>query len=142
AFWFKGTSLRSGVRVQTSSGSIRAGYNNSGNWPVPGNFLSFDGAEINPSVFTGTNVQDNQWRPIALTWKRGTVNGFRSYVDGVLVNQRNSANTAVPAFTSNFFIGSYNGVGSFTNGALDDIYIYSRSLSPEEIGYLHTGSMG
>ena len=142
AFWFKGDRLLSGLRIEDASAFVRAGYNAGNQWPVPGVAMTFDGGTGNPVVFTGTTVQDSQWHHIAVTWKRGTVNGFRTYVDGALVAQRNSSSNALPAFTKNLFIGAHEGIRSYTRGAIDEVYIYSRSLSTEEIGYLYTGAMG
>ncbi len=36
----------------------------------------------------GTGVADGAWHHVAMTWKQNTTNGMRSYLDGVLVEQK------------------------------------------------------
>ena len=54
--------------------------------------------------------------------------GFSSYVDGNLVESRDSSDVPIPDYKTNVYFGSFNGVGEFTNGQLDEITIWNRAL--------------
>ena len=78
-------------------------------------------------VYVGATATDGNWHHIAFTWKRNTTNGFKSYLDGALVQQRNSANVNLPVITSGGYLGAYNGTSEFLNGTLDEVRIWKRS---------------
>lgn len=124
-YWFKGTSFQSAVRFQPNGNDyVVAGWNGK-------HIISTDGASTGISV--GAAATDGNWHHIAVTWQKNTVNGFRSYLDGVIVDQRNSANVNLPNITTAGFLGSYLGTGEYMNGSLDEIRIWNRALSQSEI---------
>ena len=127
-YWFKGSNVQSAVRFQDDNGYIVAGWNTLGQ---PIHIISTDnginGIGINPIVNNGN------WHHVAMTWEKNTINGFKSYVDGQLYQQRNSANANLPAITSGANLGSYRSVGEFMNGQLDEVRIWNRALCQEEI---------
>ncbi|MBD2179955.1 LamG domain-containing protein [Aerosakkonema funiforme] len=123
-YWFKGTSLQSAVRQQDGGGYIVTGWNNQ-------HIISVDQGTTGISV--GANATNGSWHHIAMTWKRNTPNGFVSYLDGVLVAQRNSVNTALPAMNANVFIGCYNGASEFTNGQMAEVRIWNKARTQAEI---------
>ena len=120
AYWFKGTNGQSAVRMQNGSDFIVAAWNNSMH------ILSNDGGTI--GVLAGNGFDDGNWHHMAFTWQRNTVNGFKSYLDGQLVDQRNSSDTPLPAFNSGFFLGSFGGNSEFMNGTIDEVGIWSFAL--------------
>ena len=122
-YWFKGSSLHSAVRFQ-DGGYIIAGYNNM-------HVISTDGGLNGISI--GNNATDGKWHHIAMTWQRNTTNGFKSYVDGKLVDQRNAADVALPVITSPSYIGSFNGSLEFMNGTIDEVRIYNTALNQASI---------
>ena len=124
-YWFKGTSYQSAVRIQNGSGYIVAGWNGY-------HIISSDGGTAS-GISVGAGATDGNWHHIAVTWKKNTVNGFKSYLDGVLVAQRNSANVNLPVITSGGYLGAYNGAGEWMNGTLDEVRIWKRELSQTEI---------
>jgi hypothetical protein len=124
-YWFKGTSLQSAVRIQNGSGYIVAGWNGL-------HIISSDGG-TGAGISVGAAATDGNWHHIAFTWKKNTVNGFRSYLDGALVAQRNSANVNLPVVTSGGYLGAYNGASEWMNGTLDEVRIWKRQLSQTEI---------
>ncbi|MBK9332747.1 MAG: choice-of-anchor D domain-containing protein [Ignavibacteria bacterium] len=128
-YWFKGSNLQSAVRFQlNSSAYIVAG------WGTPGNqkhLISTDGALTGINV--GAAATDGNWHHVAMTWKRNTVNGFRSYLDGVLVQQRNAADVNLPSISAVGKIGSQYGNSEFINGSLDEVRIWTRALSQFEL---------
>jgi len=123
-YWFKGTSFQSAVRFQTSD-YIVAGWNGL-------HIISSDGG-TGGGISVGAGATDGNWHHIAMTWQKNTVNGFKSYLDGVLVDQRNSANANLPAITSGGYLGAYNGTSEYMNGSLDEVRIWTRALSAAEI---------
>ncbi len=128
-YWFRGSAVTSAVRQQGGPGYIAAG------WGANDHILSNDGGVAQPVKVSDplTKVVDGNWHHVAMTWKVNTVNGFASYLDGELVEQRNSGNTAIPNIGSQVFFGSWNGSGEFAKGQLDEIAIWSRALTRAEI---------
>ncbi len=123
-YWFKGTQLYSPVRFQ-NEGYIVAG------WSDPPQFIiSNDGGTTGLEI--SSNVEDNKWHHIACVWKSNTVNGFKTYVDGILTNQRNSANVTLPAISRGAWLGSLNG-GELLVGTLDEVRIWKVARTQSEI---------
>ncbi|MBK9226729.1 MAG: hypothetical protein IPL67_06715 [Ignavibacteria bacterium] len=58
-----------------------------------------------------------------------------SYLDGFLVDQRNSADVNLPALTSGGTLGGSIASGEFMNGSLDEVRLWNRAMSNEEIEY-------
>ncbi|HMS35417.1 MAG TPA: FG-GAP-like repeat-containing protein [Ignavibacteria bacterium] len=128
-YWFKGSLIQSAVRFQTGAGYIVAGWG-----ATPGSekhIISTDGG-TSGGISVGAGVSDGSWHHVAMTWKKNTVNGFKSFLDGALVQQRNSSNNNLPFMSSSGFLGGYYG-GEFTNGTLDEVRIWNRELSQTEI---------
>lgn len=127
-YWFKGSHIQSAVRFQTGPNWIVAG------WGAPGNekhLISTEGGTNGISV--GAGVSDGNWHHVAMTWKRNTVNGFRSYLDGMLVEQRNSSDIELPSINVAGYLGRHNGTTEWMNGSLDEVRIWTRELSQSEI---------
>jgi hypothetical protein len=122
-FWFKGNSMQSVVRQQ-SSGWVVVGWNGQ-------HILSNDGGTA--GVTAGTGFDDGNWHHIMITWKQGTPGGFVSYLDGRVVGQRDSANTPIPSLNASVYFGAFNGQGEFTSGQVDEIAIWNRALTSEEV---------
>jgi hypothetical protein len=80
--------------------------------------------------FVGIDVPFNQWTHIAIT-RSG--NDYYFYRNGQLVDQVTDTNPDLPAYEGSWFIGRRESGGSFYKGLLDEIAIYDRALSPEEI---------
>jgi hypothetical protein len=124
-YWFRGSSLQSAVRIQDGGGYIVAGWNNL-------HIISSDGG-TSAGIQVGANATDGKWHHVAMTWQRNAVNGFKSYLDGQLVDQRNSADVALPSVVSNGYLGAFLGSGDYINGSLDEVRIYTSALSQANI---------
>ncbi|OGO17447.1 MAG: hypothetical protein A2Z15_00065 [Chloroflexi bacterium RBG_16_50_11] len=74
---------------------------------------------------------DGNWHSIAVTRDNST---YRLYYDGVLVKSQDDTFGTVG--TLNAYLGTYNATERFYNGALDEVGIWSRALSSEEIAVL------
>ncbi|HMS34186.1 MAG TPA: hypothetical protein PKC91_08865 [Ignavibacteria bacterium] len=128
-YWFKGSNLQSAVRFQP----VVYNYIVAG-WGSPGNqkhLISTEGGTN--GIRVGAAATDGNWHHIAMTWKKNTVNGFRSYLDGALVEQRNSSNLNLPPLTTGGNLGYYAGNPEYFNGTLDEVRIWTRALSQTEI---------
>jgi hypothetical protein len=109
-YWFKGSSLKSAVRLQNGNNFIVAGWGD-----TPTHIISTDQGAANGlkiKTATSTNVYDDKWHHIAMTWEKGKPDGFKSYVDGVIVEKRAAANVNLPDLT-----GVTPTIGGFINGA-------------------------
>ena len=145
-YWFKGTNCQSAVRQQSAAGFIVAGW---GPTSAPVHILSNDQGTTGIPVANNptTELYDNNWHHVAMTWQQNTANGFKSYLDGVLQSQRNSTNTAIPNMNANAVIGSLNGAagtaGEYTNGSIDNVRIWNIARNQSQIQadmYLETPS--
>ncbi len=75
----------------------------------------------------------NQWANIAITYDGSNI---KWYLNGVL-DKTLATSGAIGSFSSNLVIGGEPGYGRFANGYIDDVRVYNRALSPEEIKRLH-----
>jgi len=106
-----------------SSGNIRFGFFNGSTYPL---------------VVSATPVAAAQWTHIMGTYDGSNI---RIYINGVLDNTQADTSTPVQP-TDILAIGRLGSVSSdFTNGSVDDVRIYSRALSANEIrGLYNTGA--
>ncbi|KPA15190.1 protein containing Laminin G, subdomain 2, partial [Candidatus Magnetomorum sp. HK-1] len=123
-YWFKGSALKSAVSQESTTGFIISAYNSQ-------HVLSNDGGKEN-GIAVG-NVEDGNWHHLAMTWKKNTQNGFKSYVDGSLVAQRDSSNVPLPDINTSVIIASLNRDSEFVNGSLDEIRIWEVERTIDEI---------
>ena len=124
-YWFKGSNTQSAVRQQDANNYIVAGWHDL-------HILSNDGGVEN-GLLVGAGAEDGNWHHIAMTWKQNTADGFVSYLDGELVESRNSSNTPIPNIINNVLIGSFQGASEFITGQLDEIRIWNIARSQSEI---------
>ena len=122
-YWFKGSTMQSVVRLQVGGKYIVSGWYGK-------HIISTDGGTTGISA---GNTVDGNWHHVAMTWEKNTTNGFRSYVDGVLVDQRDAANVNLPNITTTMSLGSLYGVSEFMNGELDEVRIWNDVRTPTEI---------
>jgi hypothetical protein len=97
-------------------------------------YLKFDCAS-NGGPQSQTFVADGNWHNVAVTNNNGTI---RLYIDGY--SNSNATQLSPNIFGPNKAIGANidnSGENNFI-GALDDIAIYNRALSPSEIAQLYT----
>lgn len=78
----------------------------------------------------------NKWKPgswqhIAISWDKKSGNKSM-YINGKLVKKNST-----PVIPTNFKAGSKMQLGNRAPGLYDELYVYNRVLSPEEIGILY-----
>jgi hypothetical protein len=82
-----------------------------------------------------TDVNDGQWHHVAGVYDGAT--GIQTlYVDGVQDNSSSGAPHAIPTNDLDIFI-SMNKDGYYIDGGVDDLRIYNRALSADEIAALY-----
>ena len=128
-YWFRGTNLQSPVRLQDGNGYIVAGWHSSN----PQHLISTDGGTSGISCGDEAVIEDGNWHHLAMTWERNTTNGFKAYLDGSLVAERDSADAALPPIASGAYLGAYNGSSEFLSGTLDEVRIWSIARTAAEI---------
>ena len=77
-------------------------------------------------------VENNTWHHVAVTVSR-TDNISKMYLDGVLVGNMSHA----PSYTDNYLPYLGNGHDGFFNGNIDEVAMYSKILTSEEITKLY-----
>ena len=81
--------------------------------------------------FTSTEtIPANKWVHIALTYDGATA---RIYFDGVEVGNRAGASSMRDNENVNLWIGSMYGTDRWFNGIIDEVCIWSKALTPDEI---------
>lgn len=95
-------------------------------------------ASVNP---WGVATQDGEWHHLACTWDGSS---FVMYLDGAVVGRDNSQSGPAVHSDRPLYIG--RGDNSYTSyyamdGAIDDVRLYSRALSADEIGSLYGGTV-
>jgi len=78
----------------------------------------------------GDIMDINKWYHLVATYD--TTNGLKAYVNGTLEASA-SANGGIKSTNKALFIGARNGLYNFFNGIIDEVAIYNRSLSADEI---------
>lgn len=107
-----------------------------------GAWIGYATATVNPSSFSigggfygrnyGSGVTGSDWHHVVLTAK-GSGNNVSLYVDGVL---KYSENFAYYLGNQRIKLGADSSGGYSFNGFVDDVKIYNRSITPEEV-YIH-----
>ncbi len=84
---------------------------------------------------TGVALNDNKWHQVAMSFQSGVTNGTLLYIDGIL-----SLTTTITATgQGNVYIGmGQGGAPQIFNGSIDDVRMYNRLLSGQEIKQLYT----
>lgn len=143
SFWVRPTVV-SGVLVHISSGNNGHGWcipfvGFSANDSIVGQIYYFPGSR---AVFGSQLLQSSSWTHVVKTWS--PITGLQIYVDGLLIDAVPSATTysasGVPNYVTlgNMLSGGGCHSGQISpvvpfNGAMDDLRIYSRVLTPTDI---------
>ena len=124
AYWFKGTSTQSAVRIQSDANTfIVAGWNGL-------HIILSDGGAAG-GIALGAAATNGNWHHIAVTWKQG--GNFTSYLDGVQVASRAVGAATLPVLNSGMRLGAFNGGSEFMNGSLDEVRVFNVALSQTQI---------
>ncbi|MFN5629865.1 MAG: LamG-like jellyroll fold domain-containing protein [Bacteroidota bacterium] len=140
--WIKTTSTIGKCILGTGGSSANAGEFNlvmgygpgSTNYPgkigvMGGNFTT-GGHDYYPN--SGPSVNDNLWHSVGVTYDG--INSLKVYIDGVLVNSTTITYNTTGQIN---FIGYNNHNGSQWSGLIDDVGIWNRALTQQEITDLY-----
>ncbi len=102
-----------------------------------------NGGGVWDGVPTDVKIRGTGWHHVVGTWDQ-TEDMYRVYIDGTLVSQSVIAAPIDWGRGANTFIGRHGNVEPNYNmdGALDDIRVYNRALSPLEVQQLYERSQG
>ena len=77
---------------------------------------------------------DNVWQHLVVTRVNNTTNGWKTYLNGVLKDERDSGNDPIPTDTTGCRIGSWNhSTAREFNGQIAAVRLYNRALSANEV---------
>jgi hypothetical protein len=98
-------------------------------------FCIYDWTTAGPRCTT-SNLADNTWHHVVMSFSTGVTNGTTLYVDGVakLTTTMTINNQSVNVVAGD---GSYPSAGQNFNGSIDDVRIWNRALSAIEVTALY-----
>lgn len=137
AGWVRGDAWSSGDSVDTI---LRKGEANPNNYQfaiADGQASFYLDANDGAGVRSTTTLYTGQWYHVAATWDGSTV---RIYVNGVLETTQARTGT-IGIDTRTLYIGGRPGSDQF-DGRLDDVRLYNRALSAEEVALLSASGSG
>ena len=106
-----------------------------GIWIQGGRFFAgiwnSDGAQY--SVVSPSGPTPGQWYHVAMTCDFNTDKTVKLYIDGKLISTSPAVGTAIRSAHTTIDIGGRTPNASYFNGIIDDVKIYNRALSEEEI---------
>ena len=91
-------------------------------------------------IESSSGVQTTNWQHVALSWSSG--NQLKLYIDGALntpSSNDSSTNGSITGATTLFFGKGAKDTSSGWDGLLDEVRIYNRELSAEEIALIYAG---
>ncbi|MDF1498843.1 MAG: LamG domain-containing protein, partial [Patescibacteria group bacterium] len=94
-------------------------------------FYLYNGTDWMPVMNSSTHPVLNTWYHVVATWDDST-NDTKIYVNGVLENTVQNTNT-INFSTSDLYISSWSATDSYLSGSIDEVRIYNRTLSADEI---------
>ncbi len=138
-------SIATWIKTSDGEGTIVSKTGTSSPWPgymfgvgnstvVDGNLGFWDGGGT--MIDSGITVNDNSWHHVAVTVS-GTSTIF--YKDGVAGNA--TTTTALASNTEPLRIARENAIDRYLAGLLDDVRVYNRALSANEISALYDSSV-
>lgn len=106
-----------------------------GIWIQGGRFFAgiwnSDGAQC--SAVSPSGPTPGQWYHVAMTCDFNTDKTVKLYIDGKLISTNPAVGTAIRSAHTTIDIGGRTPNASYFNGIIDDVKIYNRALSEEEI---------
>lgn len=141
--WFKTNSLYTGLYNETSVLLTKRHADNGPSWTTlqidPNCKVNFviDGPAFNQDVFGGQSVCNNQWQNMVCVKNQ---NVYSVYLNSVLLTSQTINYTHVGS-TMNMHVGHHGAWNAWFNGSIDDIGIWNRALTQQEITDLYNGNI-
>lgn len=94
---------------------------------------------LNAVYFTAPQIKT--WYHLALSYSKNDPNGLIVYINGVKIGNKNTYSGQLSSISSTWKIGGPPSSPTLAfNGLIDDVRIYNRALSAEEIAFLYNSS--
>lgn len=102
-------------------------------WGTDGPRWGIGGTAYTVYTSTSTDYVANIWQCWTVTYNGGATNGLKTYLNGVLADQRTPTNVPIGSNSNNLFIGTTNNRGGNWGGYLDLVQMWDRELSAGEV---------
>jgi hypothetical protein len=137
--WVKwdGTSATSGGAVMRVLGKYLSYYLRLSG--ADGSLSFYPNLSASPVTTAAGAIVSGTWRHIAVSFDSS---GRKIYVNGVDATVLAGDATLPPANTTALILGGYTTTSGFFGGCLDDVRIYNRPLSAQEIRAIYNGGSG
>jgi len=138
SFWFtkenRGWDHGNALSFGSGSNNLQFDFDDrdGGGWGV---WVYWRGSGV-PSVRLKNNYSDGNWHQLTFT---RTNDIFSLYLDSLLLNSTSIVSNLT--FSGGAYLGSDHGVTSYWKGMLDEVRIWNRSLSTDEIQQQYYGSL-
>jgi len=155
AFSFNGTDsgLETGSLGLPGPISVAAWINPnglSGNRAIVGEnaswFFKLDGGQLRfttPGILdhnsSGASLQAGEWQYVAVTFQPGAAQGAKFYVNGQFISST-TASSLTPG-NSAVWIGTNQWAGQVFDGAIDEVAVYNKILSPDTIAAMYAQAL-
>jgi hypothetical protein len=100
-------------------------------------YLQYGTGSAEAAACSTTALPTNTWSLVTATWNSS---GGALYINGALNNTIVST-PAINIYPSTAYIGSDDGVSRYVQGLLNDVRLYNRVLTPQEIQAIYTGGL-
>ncbi|RLG07236.1 MAG: hypothetical protein DRN68_05685 [Thaumarchaeota archaeon] len=132
--WFNSRNIIEGQKI-LSKYALSGGYM----FGIFDSTLRLEIRDVNGNYYDykiGTLPESNIWIFGAMTVKVG--DKVKAYVNGVLKAQTDALTTQIGSNTQSLYMGKFwTGLNAMFNGSIDEVRIYNRALSGEEISDLY-----
>lgn len=136
SFWMK-TSTNQSLKYPIAIPQASAGTNGFDFYFNGSNNINFfiNGSVANNDLgMTGVTYADGNWHHIVGTYD-GTTQSL--YFDGILKSSATTASGTIEAAAGEINIGRFGAFGAYYTGEVDEVRIYSKSLSASEVNILY-----
>ena len=145
--WFKGNIKREGWLLRKGGGGgsrttdygVLASPKHRGFVWGTGRSSGAGGNDVTDWMAIPSNVGSDEWHHVVATYKQGALNeGFKLfYIDGQVAGSTDSGKLKNPANDGPLRIGAYQNRRACWAGSIDDVRIYNRALSEEQVKALY-----
>ena len=122
-----------------TNGAVSAGQQDDLNMWIAS---SGSGASTKKYRVAGFFTDGDQWKHVGFTWDAGT---FKIYIDGTEVTPTKDSDpifTAAATRTANIVIGNRENGSGYWEGPIDEVGIWSKTLSDTEVSQLYNSGAG
>ena len=128
-------SSTSGTKILVGNSTSMLGFRG-------GNNLTFFQYYVNAEKNSGVSISANTWSMVTVTYKGAAFgsNNVLFYVNGSLVH---TGSLGMPSGGGKIFVGSNSaGSGGFYGGLIDEVGVWNRTLTAEEVTELYNAGAG